>query len=172
MKKNKQFKYRLCIVILSVAILIPIIANARYFEKIENIKGKATIAEPIFKVEKLQETIVDTINKESSAKEYVFCIKNYVLENGNTTKRISQVNIAYTIEIINEKKNFPVKCELYEVGKNENLLNSQGKTKDIVISKDTEYLKTYKLVVSWENKEGTLEETDNIKIIVNASQVK
>ena len=169
---KKQLKYRFCIIILSFIVLIPLVVNARYFEKIENIKGKATIAESIFKVENLQETITDTINKESPAKEYVFNIKNYVLENNGITKRISQVDMAYNIEIINEKQNFPIKYELYEEGKSQNLLNENGKTEDIFISKDIEYLKTYKLVVYWENKEGTLENTDNVKIIVNSSQVK
>ena len=67
---------------------------------------------------------------------------------------------------------FPIKFELYEVDKNENLLNENGKTADFNINKDIEYEKVYKLIVKWEEKEGILESNDNIKIIVNSSQIK
>ena len=77
-------KYKTIIFISILIITIPLIANARYFEKLENIKGKATIAEPIFKVENFQDTIIQTVNKESEIKEYVFKIKNFAFTKQNT----------------------------------------------------------------------------------------
>ena len=169
--KNKK-KFKIWISILSIMILFPVIVNARYFEKLENFEGRGTIAEPIFKVEKLQDTINTTINKESGIQEYIFKIKNFVLEDDGISKRISQVDMIYNIEIINEKENFPVRYELYELDTDQNLLNENGIIKDIVINKNIEYEKNYRLVVFWENKDGILENTDNIKIIINSSQLK
>lgn len=167
-----KLKHKICISLLSFLILIPIVANARYFEEIKNIKGKGIIAEPIFEVENVQNTIVETINKETNLKEYIFKIKNYYLENNNVIERISQVDMSYNIEVINEKENFPIKYELSELDKEENLLNEKGKTENFVINKDIKYEKIYKLKVSWNDKQGILENTDNIKIIVNSSQIK
>ena len=41
-----------------------------------------------------------------------------------------------------------------------------------LFSKNKEYEKTYKLVICWDNKEGVLENEDNIKIIINPTQIK
>ena len=172
-EKNKIVKIKDKIFItLCTIILIPIVVNARYFEQVESFKGKGSIAEPIFKVQNLQSTILENIDKESKNKEYLFSVQNYVLEPDKSTKRASQVDMEYSIEVINEKLNFPIRCELYEDGKNENILNDNGKTSNILISKDEYYFKTYRLIVFWEDKEGVLESSDNIKIIINSSQVK
>ena len=101
--------YKVCIIIVVLILLSPLIVQARYFEKIENIKGKGKIAEPIFKVENLQNTIIKTIDKETILEEYNFVIKNYEIENNGINKRISQVDMKYNIQIVNEKSNFPYK---------------------------------------------------------------
>ena len=123
-------KRKATIFILILIITFPLVVNARYFEKIENIKGKAIIAEPIFKVETIQDTIIQTIDKETDIKQYVFKIKNYETENNGTSKRVSQVDMLYNIEIINEKENFPIKIALYEINSTENLLKENKKTEE------------------------------------------
>lgn len=165
-------KRKIIIFVLISIITIPLIANARYFEKIENIKGKATIAEPIFKVETLQDTIVQTVNKESVIKEYVFKIKNFELENNGVSKRISQADMLYNIEIARKAANFPVQYELYEINSTENLLQDNKKTKDFKVNKDIEYEKTYKLIAEWQDREGILDTSDIVEIRINATQEK
>lgn len=170
--KKQLTKYKISIFVICIILVCPVIVRARYFEKIENIQGKGIIAEPIFKVESLQEIVTETINKKTKPKEYVFKVKNYVFENNGNSKRISQVDMSYNIQVINEKSNFPVRYELYEFETNQNIINTNGKTEDIFIKKDIEYEKKYRLVVFWENKEGLLENNDNIKIIINSNQIK
>ena len=165
-------KRKIIIFILILIITIPLIANARYFEKIENIVGKAKIAEPIFKVENLQDAIIQTVNKESVIKEYVFKIKNFELENNGSSKRISQVDMLYNIEIDKRAANFPIQYELYEINSTENLLQDNKKTQDFKISKDLEYEKTYKLIANWQDREGILDADDIVEIKINATQEK
>ena len=162
---------KICLLLILIFILIPIITYARYFEKLENVKGKATIAEPIFIVENLSEKITSEINKESEEKEYIFKIKNYIKESENT-KRISEVDMTYNIEIVNENNNFPAKYELYKINSTENLIENDNKTKEISILKKVEYEETYKLVATWQNKDSELASNDNVRIIINSSQVK
>ena len=162
---------KICLLLILIFILIPIITYARYFEKIEAIKGKATIAEPIFIVESLSEKIISEINKESGEKEYIFKIKNYIKENENK-KRICEVNMSYNIEIINKNDSFPVKYELYEINSTENLIENDNKTKEIDILKNVEYEQTYKLVATWQEKDLDLASNDNVRIIINSSQIK
>lgn len=169
---NKMCKICGIVLIISIILLIPLVTYARYFEKIENIKGKAIIAEPIFRVENLQDKIVEVVNKESKIKEYIFEVRNYEVEPDGIEKRISQVDMEYNIEIKHEKNNFPIKCELYEVEKNENLLQQNNKTENFKTEKNKEYVKKYKLCVRWERKSEALENSDNVKIIINSNQVK
>ena len=84
---------------------------ARYYEILEMFSGKAIIAEPIVKIESLQDTIEMEINKETRIKEYNFVIRNY--ENIGNIKRINEVDFLYDIEIKNSSDNFPIKYELY-----------------------------------------------------------
>lgn len=120
----------------------------------------------------MQNTVQQTIDKTSEISTYKFSIKNYVLENDQTTKRISEVDMEYDIQIQNEKENFPIKYELFEEEKNVNLLDENGKTGKINIKAKQEYEKVYSLVVTWDEKSGELSDSNNINIIVNSSQIK
>ena len=178
MEKNMKIKlklknkYQSCFIIILIIILIPLVVNARYFEKLQNIRGKAFIAEPIFKVENLQETITETINKETQIKDYIFKIKNYELLQDGKNKRISEVDMEYNIQIVESDSKFPIMYELYELEDNKNLLDNTNKTVNYKISKNIEYEKTYKLVVCWKNKQENLSNEDVVKIVVNSSQTK
>ena len=165
---TKKFFFSLLLLIF----IIPSISFARYYEKIENIKVKSTIAEPIFKVVNNQEIIIRTINKESVLEEYVFSIKNFEVDEITQIERISQVDMGYTIQIINEKGNFPIAFKLYEVDSGEEILKGKECTDFFKIPKNIKYEKIYKLSVVWEEKSDILDVESNVKIIVNASQIK
>lgn len=166
-----SIKKRKLSIVVAIILIIPTISFARYYEKIQNIKANATIAEPIFKVENHREKINQTIDKESYIEEYTFSIKNYEIDSITNNKRISQVDLEYMIEIINEKENFPIEYKLYEVDNNLEILNNQNKTELIRIDSNIEYERTYKLVVLWSEKDKELDSNTSLKICVNASQV-
>lgn len=168
----KQRSNKKIIILICIILIVPSISFARYYEKIENIKGKATIAEPIFIVKNNQNTIIQTIDKESVIEEYLFTIKNYKVEENGLNKRYSEVDIEYSIEIFDEKENFPVEYKLYEANNQEELLNGNKITNKIKILANQPYEKTYKLVVNWKEKSESLDDSNNIKIIVNATQLK
>lgn len=168
MKKSKsKIKMILIISLLLISYSIPIFA--RYYETLESFSGKAIIAEPIIKVEPLQETIKMEVNKESVIKEYKFIVKNY--EVSENIKRINEVDFLYDIEIKNSDENFPIKYELFEVETGKEILNGLNKVQGLEILKNVEYEKEYKLQVTWKNKENMSSE-NNIDIVITASQKK
>lgn len=99
---------------------------ARYYETLDTITAEATIAEPIIKVEALQDTIKMEINKESNITQYSFIVKNYEIDSNNK-KRINEVDFLYDIEIKNSSENFPIRYELYDVSEGEEILQGTSK---------------------------------------------
>lgn len=165
--KKLKLKTTLIISFLLICYSTPIFA--RYYEILENFSGKATIAEPIIKVEQMQDTINMEINKENEIKEYKFIVKNY--ETDEKGKRINEVDFLYDIEIKNSNEKFPIKCELFEIETGKELLNGTSKVQNLEIPKYVEYEKEYKLQVKWENKENM--STENVvDILITASQKK
>lgn len=164
-------KKKLKIVIFSIAILIVFQSSsfARYYESLKNIYGKATIAEPIVKVEALQEPIITEFNKNTQAKEYYFTIKNYEI-NSNNEKRISEVDFEFAIQIKNSENTFPIKYELYECDTGNEILNGNNTTEKIVMEKSKVFDKKYKLKVLWNSNIQAIAANDNIEIIVEAFQ--
>ena len=165
----KKIKLKVILIISFLLICYSTPIFARYYECLEFFSGKATIAEPIIKVEQLQDTINVEINKENEVKEYKFVVKNY--EIGANGKRINEVDFLYDIEIKNSNDKFPVKCELFECETGKELLNGTNKVQNLEISKYIEYEKEYKLQVKWENKENMSEE-NAVDILITASQNK
>ncbi len=165
----KKLKLKIILIISFLLITYSTPIFARYYESLEYFCGRATIAEPIIKVESLQETIDMEINKETGIKEYRFVVKNYEVKENE--KRINEVDFLYDIEIKNSDENFPVKCELFECESGKELLNGSNKVQGLAILKNVEYEKEYKLQVTWENKEN-MSGTNDIDIVVTASQKK
>ena len=123
----KKLKPKIKLIIL-VVIFICCLSNpifARYYEILENISAKATIAEPIIIVEGLQDMIKTEVTKENVIEEYNFVVKNYIQT--ENAKRISEVDFLYDIEIKNSDENFPVRYELYDIETGEELLNGNNK---------------------------------------------
>lgn len=123
MKQKKKLKLIFLISLVIICFSNPIFA--RYYETLQSFSGKATIAEPIIKIENLQDTIKMEVNKESNIEEYNFIIKNYELEENQ--KRINEVYFEYSIEIKNTCENFPIRYELYDVESGEELLKGTNK---------------------------------------------
>lgn len=165
----KKIKLKLILIISFLLICYSTPIFARYYESLEYFSGKATIAEPIIRVEQMQDAINMEINKENEIKEYNFVVKNY--EISNDIKRMNEVDFLYDIEIKNSDENFPIKCELFEVGSGKELLNGTSKVQGLEIPKSVEYEKEYKLQVMWEDKEN-MSETNDIDIIITANQKK
>lgn len=165
--KTMKMKKILIISVFIICYSTPIFA--RYYESLEYFSGKATIAEPIIKVENLQNTISMEINKEENIKEYKFVVKNYEVNNGK--KRISEVDFLYDIEIRNSNNNFPVRYELFECETEEELLKGTNKIQNLEILKNVEYEKEYRLKVIWETKEN-MSDINDVDIVVTASQKK
>lgn len=165
--KKLKLKTTLIISFLLICYSTPIFA--RYYEILEIFSGKATIAEPIIRVEQLQDTINSEINKEKEIEEYKFVVKNYEIDaNG---KRINEVDFLYDIEIKNSDENFPIKCELFDCESGKELLNGSSKVQGLEILKNVEYEKEYELQVEWENKENMSDES-SVDIVITASQKK
>ena len=61
--------------------------------------------------------------------------------------------------------------ELYDCENEEKLLNGGDISEKICINKNIEFEKTYKLVVSWEDKNELVGNLDDIEIIVNIEQI-
>lgn len=154
-------------IILCIFLQLP--SFARYYELLNNIVGRATIAEPIIKVENLQDTIKTEVNKETTNKEYYFIVKNYEIDSFNN-KRISEVDFYYDIEIKNYDDNFPVEYKLYDCDTGEELLNGNNISDKFEIEKNVEYERKCKLIINWNSKEE-MSSIDDIDIIINVSQI-
>lgn len=167
--KKKMKKIRI-LVLISILFFISSQNSvvARYYESILKINGRAIIAEPIIRVEALQDTIITEINKNSQIQEYAFVVKNYEIDSSNK-KRINEVDFLYNIEIKNSNENFPIRYELYDCLTNEELLNNTSKSKEININKNVEFERKYKLLVYW-NEIPNMSNHNDIEIIIKINQ--
>lgn len=77
----------------------------------------------------------------------------------------------FNIEIENKNENFPIKIELFNLDTGEELLQGSDKTNTFIIKKNIIFENTYKLVISWQEKENMSAEND-INILINSSQIK
>jgi len=166
---KKKIKLLIMINIL-ILIVLEIPSIARYYESATKIKGKAIIAEPIIKVEMLQDTIITDFNKKTKVPEYYFIIKNYEID-ANNNKRINEIDFICNIEIKNSEDNFPIRYELYDCETNEEMLEGNKISKEIFISKDVELEKKYKLQVYWKDVQN-MSNNNDIEIIINVTQKK
>ena len=155
------------LLLILLLISVHIICYARYYENIGLISGKAIIAEPVFKVEKVDTVKSLNVDRNTNNEEYSFIVKNYYTQNTNT--RITETDLIFNIEIINLYDNFPVEYKLYDCSTGEELLQGESKTNDITINKGVKFENQYKLVICWKEKDN-MSDIDNIDIVINASQ--
>ena len=153
--------------ILSLLLLIIPIQTFAFFRDFNKIKVNGKIAEPIVRVEKLEETEIIDFKKDTT-KEYKFKIKNYYLDNSKN-ERINEVDLIYNLKIEFDNS-FPIKAELYDEEGND-ILNGKRMSDDINLAKNQKQEKEYTLVVSWENKENMSSSTD-VFVQLIANQIK
>lgn len=165
---KKKIRLIVIISIIFIFLIYEIPVWARYYENINKISGKAVIAEPIIKVIPLNNTIITDVNKLSNIQEYHFIIKNYETDLNNK-KRVNEVDFLYDIEIKNSSNSFPIRYELYDISTNEELLKGDSKITNLIIEKNKEMEKEYKLKVYWEKKEN-MSSSNDIDVIVKVNQ--
>lgn len=165
--EKKKIKKQIVILSFIIIIFLQMPCFARYYEILGKMNGKARIAEPIVKVESLQDTMNLEMNRNIEEKEYHFIIKNYEVSSTNN-KKISEVDFSYNIEIKCSNNNFPVKYELIDCSTGEIVLNNSS----FEMKKNIEYEKEYKLVVKWSDVEGEINLNNNIDINIKVLQMK
>jgi hypothetical protein len=141
-----------------------------YYEKSSMIEVRGTIAESIINVIPVTEKIVDTIDKNSSLKEYIFCIENFISENENTRK--SDVSFTYTIEVVCSNDSFPISYKLFDLTNNEEVvMNDKNTTDKICIYNNEQISRKYKLIVEWNNDKTNLSDEVDIDLNINVEQI-
>lgn len=125
MMKKKQVVKKIVISVFMIIIFFQIPTFARYYESLQKVNANAQIAEPVVRVELLQDTITASVDKINPIQESYFCLKNYVIENDN--KRINENDFVGDIEIKLTDEKFPVKFELYDCTTGEELLKGSNK---------------------------------------------
>lgn len=159
--QNKNTKFITAILIIFIVILL--FWGGYSMAKIINeiiIKGQAQIAEPIFIVE--NNPVVDiTESKENG--EYVFKVKNY-----NEQNKISEIDLKYKVEIISNL-NDAISVEVYQDENKIDLI--EGKTEDIILSKNNKEEREYKIKIFYDNENNVLEDIiGKIQVKVNTIQ--
>ena len=132
------------------------------------LKYNAKIAEPIIEVTSNSEPI--NITNNSLEGEYIFYIRNY-----NENKKISDVSLDYTIELLDTIKEEPKKYIKYELYKNGDLVELQNQKTNIMrLGNKNLQEDKYVLKIKYDkNASETMEDIwDNINIKVHSQQIK
>ena len=128
-----------------------------------NIKNNTQIAKPILEVEKGSEIIITEENKKG---EYTFKVKNY-----NQAEEISQVDLTYYIEILENDLENSIQYELYN--QNEKIELKENKTREMSFHKDLKEEQNYTLIVTYDASKNTIEDImQDIQIKVHSEQLK
>lgn len=132
------------------------------------LKYNAKIAEPIIEVTSNSEPI--NITNNSLEGEYIFYIRNY-----NENKKISDVSLDYTIELLDTIKEESKKYIKYELYKNGDLVELQNQKTNIMrLGNKNLQEDKYVLKIKYDkNASETMEDIwDNINIKVHSQQIK
>ena len=128
-----------------------------------NIKNNTKIAKPILEVEKDSEVIITEENKKG---EYTFTIKNY-----NQAEEISQVDLTYYIEILENDLDNAIQYQLYK--DNEIVDLKENRTETMTFRKDLKEKQQYTLKVTYDDSKMTIEDIiQDIQIKVHSEQLK
>ena len=128
-----------------------------------NLKNDTKIAKPVLEVEKDSEIV---ITKEHTNGEYHFVVKNY-----NQAEEISQVDLTYYIEILENHLDDSIKYELYKG--DEKLELKENKTERMAFHKDIKEEQKYILKVTYDDSKNTMEDIiQDIQIKVHSEQLK
>lgn len=160
-KTNKKIMLSLMLLI----IIMVFFSGISFGKAIHNtlLKNHVEIAKPILEVEKNSEIMITETNRKG---EYEFKVKNY-----NDIEEISQVDLKYYIEILEENLDKSIQFELYR--ENEKIELQNNKTTEIKLNKDTKEEHTYTLKIEYNSDKNTVGDIlKDIQIKVHSEQVK
>lgn len=163
--KKKNRKQQIMIICIILLIGITFFSGVSIGKAVHNtsIKSNTEIAKPILEVEKASEII---ITEENNTGEYHFTVKNY-----NDAEEISQVDLQYYIEILDDNIDNAIEYKLYK--DNEKLELQDNKTQKMMLSKDTKDEQSYTLKVEYHADKNTIGDIiDEIQIKVHSEQLK
>ena len=166
-RKNQKRNRKQQIILLCSIILIGItffsgisIGKAVYNA---NIKNNTEIAKPILEVEKASEI---TITEENKTGEYHFIVKNF-----NDTEEVSQVDLQYYIEILDNNLDESVQYQLFK--ENEEIALQENRTQEMTLQKDIKEEQKYTLKVEYHADKNTIGDIINeIQVKVHSEQLK
>ncbi len=166
-RKNQKRNRKQQIILLCSIILIGItffsgisIGKAVYNT---NIKNNTEIAKPILEVEKASEI---TITEENKTGEYHFIVKNF-----NDIEEVSQVDLQYYIEILDNNLDESVQYQLFK--ENEEIALQENRTQEMILQKDIKEEQKYTLKVEYDADKNAIGDIINeIQIKVHSEQLK
>ena len=164
-EKNRNRKQELLLIGMILIIGITFFSGVSVGKAVynTNIKNNTQIAKPILEVEKGPEIIITEENKKG---EYTFKVKNY-----NQAEEISQVDLTYYIEILENDLENSIQYELYN--QNEKIELKENKTREMSFHKDLKEEQNYTLIVTYDASKNTIEDImQDIQIKVHSEQLK
>ena len=164
-KKHRNKKQELFIIGIILIIGITFFSGVSIGKAVynTNIKNNTKIAKPILEVEKDSEVIITEENKKG---EYTFTIKNY-----NQAEEISQVDLTYYIEILENDLDNAIQYQLYK--DNEIVDLKENRTETMTFRKDLKEEQQYTLKVTYDDSKMTIEDIiQDIQIKVHSEQLK
>ena len=165
-KKIKISKEKkIAFIIISVLVIITMFSGISLGKTIHNnyIKSNTQIAKPNLEVEKNSEIQITEDKKEG---EYIFKVKNY-----NTQDEVSEVDLKYYVEILENNKDTCLKYELYK--ENENIEIKDNKTMEFKLNKDEKKEDIYVLKIYYDSNKNNLGDIiKDIQIKVHSEQLK
>lgn len=164
-KEKTRYGKIITIIVLVTLILIVFLSGMSLGKNIHNssIKNNTEIAKPILEVEKDSEIIITENNKKG---EYNFKVKNY-----NDLEEVSQVDLKYYIEILEEDLDKSIKYELYK--ENEKVELKENKTEEMKMNREQKEEQLYTLKVEYDSNKNSIGDIiQDIQIKVHSEQLK
>ncbi len=157
---HKKIIYLFVIILISILFLTGISFGKIIQDTI--LKNHVAIAKPILEVEKNSEVI---INQDNQKGEYEFKVKNY-----NPSEEVSEVDLRYYIEVLEENSNKAIQYELYK--ENQKIELQDNKTNEMYLNNNEKQEHLYKLTVKYDAEKNTVGDIFNdIQIKVHSEQV-
>ncbi len=130
----------------------------------KDINGKTEVAKPILQVENGSSIEINNTNKIGT---YEFKVKNY-----NEQEEITQVDLEYYIEILNNLENTGITLKLFK--NDQEIETKENKTEKFRISKNEKVEDNYKLEITYdENKNINMENiVEQLQIKVHSEQMQ
>lgn len=164
-KEKKVHKKEIFIILVIISICITFFSGVSFGKAIHNanIKSNTEIAKPILEVEKDSEIIITEDNKKG---EYRFRVKNY-----NAQDEISEVDLKYYIEILENTLDKSIQYKLYKDDKEIEL--KENKTAEMQFHRDEKEEQIYTLKVEYDATKNAIGDImQEIQIKVHSEQLK